>query len=1419
MALIKKYSTLFLFFTVGFSFFSNTISAQLNKKTVKEFNRLELFSNNGDYRAGHFYSKKIDKFVAKKSGPKSTEYVLLKAYQAYFFDKLDRTEESKQALGTLNHLYPLTKQDSTKSNLLKVYKTLSDLYFDKGLYASTDTIQEFLTAHEKQLLPFERLELSYYRCLSNYKKGFLNETSNEIDVHLKKVQTSLEYVSVYLKKSNKIYYTILSPEDYTDRLVLYGKYITLKANVLIENGLSDSALVYIDRHYSELKKKLDLHKDILAELHYLKGTCYLKNDEFSKAEHEFKEGLALAKIYYMPHSKHVIDVEHALINSLLEQEKNEEAEYYNNDVDVKVTGYFGKHSLAYLKNTYTDIEFDIVMQNWDKADADLEAFLASPLLPAIHESRLEAMVELYKVKVHLKDYAGADSLINQAIALQQTILGKSAPATHALELKRAEFYTTRLDRFEDAKNIFTAHLSKDYLSHISPSNPNYIHAILTGSLLYEYMDDYKTAAQILTKGLKLVEDYLGKDNEEYAILLTRLADLNIDRGLFKEANTEIDISIALFDKRKLTKYVHDYAVALETKAKLKIIEGDYQEADALLGNAEEYLEEVSKLESEELFSMEEIALLYIYTGKYVKAERYLNRLLSEREAGYGKEHKSLITILNYNGELNLALGNYSEADHYFERASKIAIKVFGEKSIAYANCLLYHKKMYSLLGDSQKAASVMDEVVKLYKKTYGEENIKLGMILHEYVLAKMEAHVYSKSKKDITKDLDKIVLHSYEIIKKEFGYQSSAFAFALEDAAIYYILSGRYPLALESIQQAQAIWTKKLGEVNINNARLVLLSGKIYARLRTYDKAANSFESAKYIYKDLFNDEHPGYVEALGETAKMYFMLNKKELVVKNIEECTEKSLAYIDKVFPVLSEKGKAAFWSKISDNLEFYKLIAFTYHTEYPDMVGTVFNIQISTRAILLNSLLKVKQQIMASGDTSAIRIYEDLLVEREDLALAYSLTSKQLSEMGVDVKVIENNIDKLEKQLSEISYDFVKTSKKSVEYNWTTLRKYIKSDEVLLEVVPYRDYLGQFTDTIRYAILSLDAHSKSPSFIIIKNGNEIQNRGLKYYRNCIKYEINDERSYNYYWKPILPLLKPEYKKILFVNDGVYNQINLETIKEVSGEYFINTKNISLLSTSRDLFERGKVQEYKKTKGSNALTVSLMGNPIYYTNDSLSAREKTVQQLPGSEVEVKVLDSLFLKNNWKTTLVINKDLTEELIKNVQNPKVLHISTHGFYMEKSTSLEDELVEVQADNPLLRSGLLFSNGGTVIHKATIASVNSIDGVLTAYEAMNMVLDKTDLVVLSACETGLGEVTHGEGVLGLQRSFQVAGAKTVIVSLFKVSDEVTQKLMVDFYQNWLRTNDKYASFTAAKKSIQKEYPSPKYWGAFIILGVE
>lgn len=165
-----------------------------------------------------------------------------------------------------------------------------------------------------------------------------------------------------------------------------------------------------------------------------------------------------------------------------------------------------------------------------------------------------------------------------------------------------------------------------------------------------------------------------------------------------------------------------------------------------------------------------------------------------------------------------------------------------------------------------------------------------------------------------------------------------------------------------------------------------------------------------------------------------------------------------------------------------------------------------------------------------------------------------------------------------------------------------------------------------------------------------------------------------------------------------------------------------------------------------------------------------------------------------------------------------MHIATHGYFL-KDVHRTNWPVGVHADyakdNVLLRSGLLLT-GASEPEKEDIGLDNSSNGVVTSYEAMNLDLHGTNLVVLSACETGLGEIKAGEGVYGLQRAFLVAGAKALIMSLWKVNDETTQQLMNIFYSNWTRTGDMQKSFKEAQLNLMNKYKNPYYWGAFVLM---
>jgi CHAT domain-containing protein len=283
------------------------------------------------------------------------------------------------------------------------------------------------------------------------------------------------------------------------------------------------------------------------------------------------------------------------------------------------------------------------------------------------------------------------------------------------------------------------------------------------------------------------------------------------------------------------------------------------------------------------------------------------------------------------------------------------------------------------------------------------------------------------------------------------------------------------------------------------------------------------------------------------------------------------------------------------------------------------------------------------------------------------------------------------------------------------------------------------------------------------------------------------------------------------------VYNLVNLEAIPVpgVEGKFVIDNANIMMVSNTKDLYLR----KIKSKGGVPNNSASLFGNPSFYLTASNS---NSVPSLPGTEKEVNELQEILKSKGWKTFEYLNKSATEERVKEQESPKIFHIATHGFYLSNSEGDDAKQLisgEAQlAQNPLLKCGLLLRGAGDVMDKSP-NNYNIESGILTAYEAMSLNLDKTDLVVLSACETGLGDISNGEGVYGLQRAFLVAGAKVLIMSMFKVDDEATQKLILNFYKKWLTTNNMRQSFVDAKKELRTEYPEPIYWGAFMMIGVE
>jgi CHAT domain-containing protein len=262
----------------------------------------------------------------------------------------------------------------------------------------------------------------------------------------------------------------------------------------------------------------------------------------------------------------------------------------------------------------------------------------------------------------------------------------------------------------------------------------------------------------------------------------------------------------------------------------------------------------------------------------------------------------------------------------------------------------------------------------------------------------------------------------------------------------------------------------------------------------------------------------------------------------------------------------------------------------------------------------------------------------------------------------------------------------------------------------------------------------------------------------------------------------------RLLISPDGVLNLIPFEALQDENSKYLVETYSISYLTSGRELL---RMQVRRESKSE----MLLLANPFF----GAASAEKFFAPLGGTEQEARAIQNLFPSAD----LLTGKQATETVLKQTAAPQILHLATHGFFTENISKVE---------NPLMRSGLALA--GANARKSAVD-----DGILTALEASGLNLWGTKLVVMSACDTGLGEVRNGEGVFGLRRAFVLAGTESLVMSLWAVSDYATRELMTNYYKNLKQGMGRGESLRGVQLEMLKNpnRQHPFYWASFIQSG--
>jgi CHAT domain-containing protein len=831
--------------------------------------------------------------------------------------------------------------------------------------------------------------------------------------------------------------------------------------------------------------------------------------------------------------------------------------------------------------------------------------------------------------------------------------------------------------------------------------------------------------------------------------------------------------------------------------------------EMLMGANQYNLSEKSFLESKALYEsisdsslnysqvICDLGLLYQSRGQYTKAKPFNEQAVALREKS---ENKGMYVVsLNNRAVYFKETGNYTSAEEQFKKALSIANSINDNlaKALVNNNLAMTYLDMNKLKDAENYMNASLTEAIKVIKEN--ESNyIKLQINM---------ANIYRFEKK--YNESEQLYLRAIDIKEKKLGKHPDL-AHLKKGLAQLYMEMGKNAEVEKLLQSAYDIDKRKLGE---NNPATLSIQQELANFYRFNNNPSKSCELLYRVVekkKEIYGETHPNYIQSLEDLALSQWEFSKIQEAKANYKIVIDNTLNYINTFFNSLNDNEKTLYWEKTNTRLQrFYSFVLANYklneETIDDGLLTQFYTTLINTKGFLLNNSSKIRNIISTSTDESLKTTYNRWLETKENLNRAFQLSKEELAQEKINIDSLKTKADALERELSQKSSVFKEGTENTIVTN-ETIQKQLKANEAAIEIIQLSTYKNGFTNNGNY--IGLVIKSNSIKLITICNSDTIT-KAVTAFRDKTINQKPENEAYAPTWKQLDEHLNGITKLYLSL-DGAYHQLSINALLDDNKKYLADKYSILFVGNTKDIVDVKKTENLS-IKPKSAF---LIGNPSY-------GKSGAIEQLPGTEAEVKNITKLLTTYKVKTTTLYGANATEAKVKDINSPSILHIATHGYFLADLSQMETNKVlgvDISAakENPLLRSGVLLANCDNVFDENYHPSPNSENGILTAYEAMSLNLDKTDLVVLSACETGLGAVKQGEGVYGLQRAFLIAGAKSIIMSLWSVSDEATMQLMTLFYTNYAKSGNKQQAFGEAIKQLKIKYKEPFYWSAFVML---
>jgi len=966
--------------------------------------------------------------------------------------------------------------------------------------------------------------------------------------------------------------------------------------------------------------------------------------------------------------------------------------------------------------------------------------------------------------------------------------------------------------------------------------------------LYSKQANFSDAEALLKRSLKIREEVLGPDHPDVAISSYNLGTLYRIQGRYADAESLYRKALEIWIKTVGPKHPK-IANGLNGLGLICWTQGRYAKAESLFRQALKIQKDALGPENPAVaVILISLGALHFDEGKYSDAERFYKGALEIWEKALGPNDPKVAGSLNNLANVYTTQGRYTDAEPLYERALGVWEKIFGPNNPRVAISLNSLGNLCAEEGRYAEAESRFIRALNIWKETLGPEHPYVARSLFSLGGLYYVQHKYA--------DAESSYKQALEIQIKALGAKHPDVASSLNDLGNLYAQEGRYAEAESLCTLSLKIWEKSLGPYDLNVARSLYSLGTLYHLQGRNAKAGSFLQRAIKIRERAFGPEHSKVASSLSGLALLYRdedrwdegqSLEKRAYQIrrKNFRDGCE-----------VLSEKNALLYSKFMREEAGTYLSILFDSPDTSLSRTKEIADVVFSSKGQVSDGIFARQRTSLQEGDSSLIPLADSLRFARFKLAKLWVEGPDEKHPENYKGKLNKANAvkERLESELARKSNNFRrKLEVWNIDYK--RIAHNLPRSTILVEYMRYNHTKPKGEEEPHYLVVVLN--SKGDVFALDLGQATAIDSAVAWYRSLLHspatmdardYKRISKEIYQLVWKPIeKELVQP--KTVFIAPDGGLNLVSFAGLMDDNGKYLIEKYPIHYLSSGRDLLRL----QSKPPCGSGLLALAdpdydappstrLATAPVRIPDILLAAAPYAVRNLRSGSRELKSIrvprlpqtrqEIELIAKKWKKErkepekVYLGAQASEETFKaEASGSRVIHLATHGYFIscnhsKNATGRGIDLSEAfVGENPLLVSGLFLA--GANLHGRGADSLGCEDGILTAEEVAGMNLEGTELVVLSACETGLGEVKTGEGVYGLRRAFQMAGARTVISALWPVSDQATAELMGKLYgakrESIPQLMQRMALDRIRKLRRKKQPDIPLSWGAFIALG--